>query len=151
MEHPWSKGIAMNRFDKVALCAVIGVTLFPGVHALMISNLYLRDASATQAVLWFTGQILLTYGPIAAGVLCWRWSKHTRLGWLLHVLFFPSAVLLFRMGAALMLRASDHMSFDDTIGTPIMAGMLLFVIAVGTYAAALLSRIVAAASREPAA
>lgn len=141
----------MNGFDKVALCAVIGITLFPGFHALMISNLYLRDASAAQAVLWFAGQILLTYGPVAAGVLCWRWSKRARFGWLAHVLFFPSAVLLFRLGASLMLRASDHVSFDDTIGTPIMAGMLLFVIAVGTYVAALLSRLIAAASREPAA
>jgi hypothetical protein len=84
-------------------------------------------------------------------VLCWRWSKRARLGWLLHLLFFPAAVLLFRVGASLMLRASDHVDFDDTIGTPVMAGMLLFVVAVGTYVAALPSRAIEAGSGEPAA
>lgn len=134
----------MNRFDKVALCAVIGITLFGMTRAVTVSDLYLEHASSSQWAIWFAGQVLLTYGPIAVAALCWRLSKHGRFGWVAHILILPAAILLLNLGESLMLSVTDFPDFDDTIGEPVMPGFFLFLIALAIYCGALVSRLIGA-------
>lgn len=141
----------MNRFDIVALCAAIGITLLYGREVAYASELYLAHASTAERALWIAGEFVATYGPIAFAAFCWRWSKRTRRPALPHLLALPVALLLFRGGAGMLLAATDFRDFDDTMGAPVIPGTYLFLIAIVIYVAALMSLVIAASRRQPAA
>ncbi|MCH7861171.1 hypothetical protein ACQKOH_01630 [Sphingomonas sp. NPDC092331] len=129
----------MNRFDKLALTAAILATLLFARHAISAASLYLAHASPATVAGRIAGELIVTYGPIAVAALFWRWSKRTSMPWLPHLLFLPVALLVLWAGAALLLTLAEASNFDDTIGGPVVAAFLLFLIAIGIYCAALLS------------
>jgi len=139
----------MNRFDMVALCAAICITLLAMGRIPFSFSLYLQHASSVQWAIWILGEIVITYGPIAAAALCWRWSGQTRWPALPHLLFLPLAMSLFWGGQSLLLAATDVPDFDDTIGAPVMPGAFLFLIASGLYVGALMHRAATRWVRQP--
>lgn len=138
----------MNRFDIVALCATLLVSLRYVPVMLGVSDIYLPHASTFQWASWIAGEIVFTYGPIALAALCWRWSKRARWPALPHLLVLPGAILLVQLGAALMLSVTIASDFDDTIGAPVMGGVFLFLIAFVTYVAALMNLVIKGSRRE---
>jgi hypothetical protein len=122
----------MTRFDKVALAAAVIVTaLFAGMignafHAYVVI-FHMPSAMIPVAIL---GWVVFTYGPIAAAALFSRWSKRVRRPWALNLLAFPCIYFLAMIGTEMMLYAANAPDFDDTLGAPVFAGGILFVIAV---------------------
>jgi hypothetical protein len=138
----------MNRFDIVALCAAFLVSVRYVPMMLGVADIYLPHASTLQWASWIAGEIVFTYGPIALAVLCWRWSKGARWPAVPHLLVLPGAILLMHLGASLMLSVTIASDFDDTIGTPVIGGTLLFLIAFATYVAALMNLVIKGSTRE---
>ncbi|MES2987302.1 MAG: hypothetical protein V4808_05305 [Pseudomonadota bacterium] len=93
-------------------------------------------AAQTVAVI---GWLLATFGPIAASVIFWRWSKQLRFAWILHLLLLPLSYAMVAAGAWLMLFATeDRTGFDNTLGGPVIQAMMLFCLtAIGYYSALL--------------
>jgi hypothetical protein len=122
----------MNRFDKVALAAAVIVTvLFAGMirnaFDAYVVTFHMPSAMIPVAIL---GWVVFTYGPITAAALFARWSKRVRRPWVLNLLAFPCIYVLAMIGTDMMLYAATARDFDDTLGAPVFAGGILFVIAV---------------------
>lgn len=144
------EGDPMRRFDILALCTAALVSLRYGPISFGVTDIYLPHASRFQWALWITGWAIATYGPILAAALCWRWSRRSRRPIVPHLLFLPCAFLLFDQGGQLMLSVTELRDFDDTVGAPIMGGMLLLMIAIVLYFSALFFSAVASAREKPA-
>lgn len=139
----------MNRFEKLALASVIVVSLLcvrgPGDLAY---DHYRAQVPEGMLPVGLAGWAIFTYGPIALAVAFWRLAKSIRSSWALHLLLLPSMIALARTGSELMLLVIDDPDFDATMDAPLMAGVLLFLIAVGGYFGALL-RPLFARPRDP--
>jgi hypothetical protein len=136
----------LNRFDKVALAAVIAMTLLCARGQLRIAHFYLdplhfsgKKLSATVAI-WAAGWVIATYGPMAIAACFWRWTKRARAAWIFHILLLPCAVVTWNAGQSIMLLVIKDPDFDGTLGGPVMPAALLLLVAVGGYFAALISR-----------
>jgi hypothetical protein len=131
----------MNRFDKLALVAVILVTLIcvrgPGD---LVYDYYRKQIPDGMLPIGLAGFVIATYGPITVAVLFWRWAKRTSMPWVLHLLLVPSAAGLLSIGEALMLHVIKDPDFDATMDAPLMASTLLFLVAIGTYFGALIAK-----------
>lgn len=131
----------MNRFDKLALAAVIIVTLLcVRGSGDFVYDYYMDQIPEGMLPIGVAGWAIATYGPIAVAVLFWRWAKRIPAPWVLHLLFLPCAAVLFRIGDALMLSVIEDPDFDATLGGPEMPAILLLVVAVGGYFAAVIAR-----------
>ena len=131
----------MNHFDKFALGAVILTTLLCARETLAIGSFYIDflDLPPSAAATGVAGWLVATYGPIAVAALCWRWAKRVRFPWVPHLLLLPAAVIVFRTGASLLLSVIRQPDFDAMIGAPVFPAILLFVIAIGGYFAAVVA------------
>jgi len=140
-----------NRLDIFALAAVILTTALFLRSALNAAEAYtgLRSMSVWEKSLGCLGWLLATFGPITVSLWLWRWSKRLRNAWMLHVLMFPLAYLLVRLGGSLMLSVIDAPDFDDTIGGPILQAGSLFVLAVIGYYSAVLFTFFQGFSKPP--
>lgn len=138
----------MNRFEKLALVAVIVVTLRyvrgPGDF---VYDYYRKQVPEGMVSIGIAGWAIASYGPIAIAVLFWRWAKRVRSPWIVHLLFLPCAIALLATGDTLMLLVIEDPDFEATIGAPEMAATLLFLVAVGGYLAALIARRVSKSSQ----
>ena len=131
----------MNRFDKFALAAAAIVTLvFFGTACnafeIYVVMFHMPQGMIPVAVL---GWLLFTYGPIVLAALLWRWSKHMRRPWVLHLIALPLLYGVGMLSVEMMLYAANQPDFDDTLGAPVFAGSILFLLAVAGYLAAMIS------------
>ncbi|HEX5184206.1 MAG TPA: hypothetical protein VFW19_13795 [Allosphingosinicella sp.] len=132
----------MNRFDKMMLAAAVVVTLIFARGQMEIARLYIQMDHLSDRIIptWTAGWLIATYGPIAVAAWFWRRAKRARAPWVLHILFLPGAIILLNAGESIMLSTIPDPDFDATLGGPMMPAVLLFLIAVGGYACALVSR-----------
>jgi len=132
----------MNRLDKLAFAAVIITTLLCVRGTVSIFYVYnsVQPIFGTKLMIGFSGWFIATYGPIAIAVWFWRWAKHIRASWVLHLLFLPCAFTVLRAGEALMLYVIGDPDFDATLGGPVMQAYLLFIVAAVGYFAAVVSK-----------
>lgn len=130
-----------NRLELVALTAAIVTSWLCMRAALDASEAYLigRHITAGMKMLGLLGWAIATFGPMGLAAGFWRLSKRIRARWLVHLLFVPCALALFRAGDALMLFVAGTPDFDDTLGGPEMQAALMLLIAAAAYLAAILS------------
>lgn len=65
----------MNRFDKVALSAVIIVALLFGRSIVESAPFYLNQIDKENLLAGIAGWAASTFGPLAIAVWFWRWAK----------------------------------------------------------------------------
>jgi hypothetical protein len=87
--------------------------------------------------IWIAGYLIATYGPIILAVGFRRIARCISARWVVHVLFFPAAILALNVGERIMLSVIEEPDFDATLGAPIMPALLLVVFAVALYLVAL--------------
>jgi hypothetical protein len=129
----------MNRFDKLALVAAAAVTLLSASEMFAIADLYIevQHLSAAMTMIGVTGWLIATYGPISVAAGFWRSAKRHRAPWVLHILLLPCAFITLLIGESLLLYAIQHPDFGAMIGAPVAPALVLFVVSVGGYFAAL--------------
>lgn len=128
----------MRSSGKLALAGVVGVT-FLGA-AFMRSrayDLYFDQMPFGNWLVAASGWIVATYGPVLIAVSLWRFAKHHRAPWLLHLLLLPALYALLIAGSRLMLSTLYVPDFDATLGAPIMPAVLSIIAALTTYSMAL--------------
>jgi len=132
-----------NRLEMVGLAAAVLTTMLCFRGESQAAELYLmaRPATAGMKALGLAGWAIATFGPMAVAAAFWRISRRVRPRWLIHLLFLPCTVAVFRAGDALMLRVAGTPDFDDTLGAPEMQAALMFLVAVAAYLAAILSTV----------
>ncbi|HEY1607164.1 MAG TPA: hypothetical protein VGF77_16360 [Allosphingosinicella sp.] len=132
----------MNRFDKMALTAVIVVTLLCARGQVTIAHLYIQMDHLPETIIpiWAAGWAVATYGPIAIAAWFWRWAKRASAPGVLHILFLPCAIILLNMGEMIMLSVIPDPDFDATLSGPMIPAMLLLIVAAGGYFGALVAK-----------
>ena len=131
----------MNQFDKMALATTTATTLFFAPSTFQMAQFYTGSGLVTDATLaiGITGWIIATFGPITIAAWFWRRSKQAQAPWILHHTLLPLAAITFHAGGSILLFALGQPDFDAMLGAPINPAILIFVIAIGSYALALIS------------
>ena len=133
----------MNRFETLALVTAVVATLLGAMGSLGFAyRYYIDQMSAGGLPVAAAGWAIATYGPLAIATLFWRCAKHLPppLSWVLHICFFPCALVLFNAGDVLMISTIRDPDFDATLDAPEMPALLSLLVAVGGYITALLAR-----------
>lgn len=100
-------------------------------------ELYLPQITLSELPVAIAGWVLASYGPILVAALFWRWADRFSAGWLLHLLLIPCLYALLLAGSRLMLSTINDPDFDNTLGAPIMPGMLCDLAVMAVYFSAL--------------
>ena len=129
----------MKRSDMLALAAAALMSCEGAMFANgpVFRELYLPQITAWELPVAIMGWVLASYGPILIAALFWRWADRFSAGWLLHILLVPCLYALLLAGSRLMLSTVNDLDFDNTLGAPIMPGMLCDVAVMAVYFPAL--------------
>lgn len=135
-----SDTITMSRLGFIAYGAgVAGITLLTAQQTIDPTTYLYQNYTGEMTALAVTGWLIATLGPIALSVVVWLVAHRIKARWLLHLIFLPAAIAVFREGASLFFYAAGES------GDSMMDFFALFT-ATGYLMLALLVHIVALAA-----
>ena len=117
----------MNRLGILAYStAVAGIAVLTAREAIEPSAYLYGRHSSNVVALGVIGWFISTLAPLALSMVAWFLSSRKKPKWLWHVLFIPSAIALYNVGASLLFFAAGVPDGDSIEGyTLIMAFGLL--------------------------
>ena len=125
----------MNRLDKIAVLTALVATILGIFGSREFPYEYYADQMLPGGLpVAIAGWSVTTYGPLIVSVTFWRLAKRLQppRSLVLHLLYLPVAILVFRLGEAVMLALITDPDFDATMSAPEMPA--LFALAVSTVA-----------------
>jgi hypothetical protein len=117
---------------------VAGITLLT-VSTTIDSTVFVYRYAGGISALGVIGWLISSLGPIALSILVWVTDQRIKARWLPHLIFVPSAIIIFREGVSLYYRESGILADS-------MASGLALLTATGYLVLALLVHIVAFAA-----
>lgn len=94
----------MKRLGFVAYGAgIAGMTLLTAVTTIN-STIFVYQYAGGITALGVIGWLIASLGPIASSAFVWVIAQRIQAGWLLHLIFIPSAIAMFGLGKSLYFR-----------------------------------------------
>lgn len=128
----------MNRGAIMYGAAIGGIALLVARESLEPSIYLYQRSAGDKAALGVAGWLISTFGPIALSVSVWLMARRLKARWLVHLIFIPAAIVIFRGGSSLFFYAAG-VSGDSTLGGyALLAAGAFLLLTVFVHAAAFL-------------
>ena len=107
----------MSRSGILVYIIVIAGIVALTAHQVSEAGAYLVVTHSSKVVaLGVVGWSTATFGPLTLSIFAWLQSQRKKPKWLWHVLFIPSAIVLYKVGASILFFAADVPDGDSIEG-----------------------------------
>jgi hypothetical protein len=128
----------MNWLWRIAYgAALTGVALLVGRETIDASIYVYQELASDMVALGVAGWLIATSGPVALSIGVWRWARRFDPKWVLHLLFIPCAIALFRTGDFILIYATGVPDGDSIEGRTLIAATGFLALTLLVHAAAL--------------
>lgn len=128
-----SDAVWMNRLGAIVYGAAVGGIVLLFARETLEPSIYLfQEHDGGGAALGVTGWLIATLGPLALSVCVWIAAPRLQAPWLVHLIFIPTAIVIFKGASSLFFYAAG-VSGDGTLGGYAMlaaSGFLLLTLLV---------------------
>lgn len=128
----------MSRIGFLAYGAgVTGITLLFGPNAIDSTTYLFEQTHAGMTPIAAVSWVLSTFGPLSLSVIVWLIAKRVNVQWLLHLIFIPVAVVIFRTAGAAFFDATGVSGDSMMDAFALIAGGCYLLLAIVVHFAAL--------------
>ncbi len=131
----------MNRLGAIlyGLTAAAIVLLFARESLEPAIWLFQEHAGDTVA-LAVTGWLTTTFGPIALSICVWLAARRLKAQWLLHLIFIPAAIILFRQGSRLFFYGAKASGDNSPEGYALFMAAAFLLLMILAHTAAIVAQ-----------
>ena len=107
--------------------AIVGITLLTAREVIEPSVYLYQNHAAPMAALGVLGWFIATLCPLLLSIWFWHLARRSSRQWLLHLIFIPCAVAVYRLGANVLFFAADVPDGDSVEGYTLIVGFSFLV------------------------
>jgi hypothetical protein len=131
--------VRVNRLGAIIYGGAIGaIALLFGRMALDGCVYLYEEVAGGQVALAVTGWLISTLGPIALSVCVWLVARRLKARWLVHLVFIPTSVVIFREGASLFFYGARVSGENSPEGYALLMASAFMLLTVLVHTAALI-------------
>ena len=106
----------MDRRGAILYCLAAGAIVLLLARESVEPAIWLfQEHGGDTVALAVTGWLIATLGSIALSICVWLVARRSKLRWLWHLAFIPTAILMFREGSALFFYGIGVRRFADNL------------------------------------